>query len=99
MVRIITIDGRVFIVKIRKAGSSFFFHDGWFNMIESLILPKDSLLLFSYKGSLTFRLIYIFQDLALAQGDFLYCQTSQLPEYKDYLVIILSVFLVCTILV
>ncbi|MFS7966169.1 putative DNA-binding pseudobarrel domain superfamily [Helianthus anomalus] len=42
MVQIITINGRIFTVKIRKAGSSYFFHDGWSNMIQSLLLPKNS---------------------------------------------------------
>ncbi|MFS7927592.1 putative transcription factor B3-Domain family [Helianthus anomalus] len=63
-------DGRIFTVKIRKVGSSYFFHDGWSNMIQSLILPKNSLLLFQYESSLTFRFIYFYQDLALAQADF-----------------------------
>ncbi|MFS7960829.1 putative DNA-binding pseudobarrel domain superfamily [Helianthus anomalus] len=58
MVRIITMDGKVFTIKIGRAGSLYFFHDGWFNMIQSLTLPKDSLLLFQSEGSLTFRLIY-----------------------------------------
>ncbi|MFS7977091.1 putative DNA-binding pseudobarrel domain superfamily [Helianthus anomalus] len=43
--------------------------------------------IFFDNGSLTFRLIYFYQDLALAQGDFLYSQTSQLSEHKDHLLI------------
>ncbi|KAM0033133.1 putative transcription factor B3-Domain family [Helianthus debilis subsp. tardiflorus] len=91
MVRIITMDGRTFTVKIRKVGSSYFFHDGWSNMIDSLILPKNSLLLFQYEGSLILRLIYFYQDLSFAQGDFLYCQSSRFSEHIDHLVIILFV--------
>ncbi|MFS8008984.1 hypothetical protein Hanom_Chr14g01279291 [Helianthus anomalus] len=53
-------------------------------MIQSLILPKNSLLLFQYEGSLTFRLIYFYQDLTLAQCDFLYCQTSKYSEHEDH---------------
>ncbi|MFS7944104.1 putative transcription factor B3-Domain family [Helianthus anomalus] len=56
-------------------------------MIQSLLLPKNSLLMFQYEGSLTFRLIYLYQDFALAQGDFLHCQTSQFSEHKDHLLI------------
>ncbi|MFS7984295.1 putative transcription factor B3-Domain family [Helianthus anomalus] len=85
MVKIITTDRRVFTVRVRKAGSSYFFHDGWFNMIQSLLLPNKSLLLFQYECLLSFLLIYFYQDLALAQNDFLYCQTSQLSEHKDHL--------------
>ncbi|MFS7944430.1 putative DNA-binding pseudobarrel domain superfamily [Helianthus anomalus] len=84
MVQIITLDERIFNVKIRKAGSSYFFHDGWFNMIQLLLLPNNSLLMFQYEGSLTFRLIYFYKDFALAQGDFLHCQTSQFSEHKDH---------------
>ncbi|MFS7912066.1 putative transcription factor B3-Domain family [Helianthus anomalus] len=54
-------------------------------MIQSLLLPNKSLLLFQYEGSLTFRLIYLYQDLTLAQDDFLYYQTSQFSEHKDHL--------------
>ncbi|KAJ0459104.1 putative nucleic acid-binding, replication factor A [Helianthus annuus] len=50
MVQIITTDRRIFTVRVRKAGSSYFFHDGWFNMIQSLLLPNKSLLLFQYEA-------------------------------------------------
>ncbi|KAJ0514163.1 putative DNA-binding pseudobarrel domain superfamily [Helianthus annuus] len=89
MVQIIMTDRIVFSIRVRQAGSSYFFHDGWFNMIQSLLLPNKSLLLFLYEGSLTFRLIYFYQDLALAQDDFLYCQTSQFCEHKKHLVFII----------
>ncbi|MFS7892797.1 putative transcription factor B3-Domain family [Helianthus anomalus] len=84
MVQIITTDRRTFTVRVRKAGSSYFFNDEWF---KSLLLPNKSLLLFQYGGSLTFRLIYFYQDLALAQDDFLYCQTPKFSEHKDHLLI------------
>ncbi|MFS8020833.1 putative DNA-binding pseudobarrel domain superfamily [Helianthus anomalus] len=40
MVRIITMDGRVFTVKIRKTGFSYFFHDGWSNMNRVINITK-----------------------------------------------------------
>ncbi|MFS7997413.1 putative transcription factor B3-Domain family [Helianthus anomalus] len=41
MVQIITTHRRVFTVSDRKAGSSYFFHDGSLNMIQSLLLLID----------------------------------------------------------
>ncbi|MFS8033479.1 putative transcription factor B3-Domain family [Helianthus anomalus] len=87
MVKIITTDRRVFTIRVRKQALHIFFHDGWFNMIQSLLLPNKSLLLFQYEGRLSFRLIYFYQDLTLAQNDLLYCQPSQLSKHKDHLLI------------
>ncbi|MFS7962027.1 hypothetical protein Hanom_Chr08g00721831 [Helianthus anomalus] len=51
-------------------------------MFNCIILPRNY-----HNWVADYKIICFYQDLALAQGDFLYCQTSQFSKHKDYLLI------------
>ncbi|KAJ0917667.1 putative transcription factor B3-Domain family [Helianthus annuus] len=75
--------GNVFKVKIYPLSNGrYYFYNGWCQLVDSLKIPSDSWLIFHYEEALeSFRILYFYQDIALAPCEEFYYKPSSNEDY------------------
>ena len=81
--KIRTTTGNVFKVKIYPLSNGrYYFYNGWCQLVDSLKIPSDSWLIFHYEEALeSFRILYFYQDIALAPCEEFYYKPSGNEDY------------------